>query len=57
MKNTNAVNTYGIAVILAHGLKRIELPPMTLEQAESNASKMRLLSPSADICTINLESF
>jgi len=57
MKNTNTVNTYGIAVILDHGLKRIDLPPMTLKQAESNASKMRLLSPSASICTVNLESF
>jgi len=57
MKNTKTVNKYGIAVILEHGLKRIDLPPMTLKQAESNASKMRILSPSASICTINLESF
>ena len=57
MKNANTVNTYGIAVILEHGLNRIDLPPMTLKQAEFNASKMRILSPAASICTINLEIF
>ena len=50
------MQTYGIAVVRTYDLAVLNLPNMTLVQAEETASRLNKLSPTTRIVVVNKES-